>query len=95
LLEVANGLLAVQRRKLLTSTERKKALVTLAVLPIMVDEASSLAAFLDTSDLAVKHALSVYAATYLETALRRQLPLASRDKALRKAAKQCDVTLLD
>jgi predicted nucleic acid-binding protein len=95
LLDVANGLLAAQRRKLLTSTERKKALATLAVLPIMVDEASSLAAFLDTSELAVKHALSVYDATYLETALRRQLPLASRDKALRKAAKQCDVTLLD
>ena len=33
--------------------------------------------------------LSVYDAVYLETALRRELPLGSRDQPLRRAAKRC------
>ena len=39
-------------------------------------------------------ALSVYDAVYLELALRRNLPLASRDTALNKAAKNAGVTTL-
>jgi prevent-host-death family protein len=37
---------------------------------------------------------SVYDATYLELAVRRKLPLASRDEALCKAAQGCRVKLL-
>ena len=94
LLEVTNGLLAAQRRKLLTPSERKKALETLSGLPVTVDEESAMSAFGQTSELASKHGLSVYDATYLETALRRKLPLGSRDEALRKAAKRNGVRLL-
>ena len=87
-LEIANGLLAAQRRKLLTASERKKALETLSDLSFTVDEAACRAAFRKTSELAEKHGLSVFDAAYLETALRRKLPIASRDEALCKAAKQ-------
>ena len=87
-LEVANSLLAAQRRKLLTPLERKTALKMLSELTYIVDEASTASAFHKTSDLAEKHGLSVYDAAYLELALRRRLPLASRDAALRRAAKQ-------
>ena len=88
-LEVANGLLAAQRRKLLTTAERKEALSKLTNLSLTVDEETGQAAFRKTSDLAEKYGLSVYAAAYLEAAIRRKLPLASRDEPLRAAAKRC------
>ena len=87
-LEIANSLLSAQRRKLLTPIERKTALKMLSELTYTVDEAATQSAFHKTSDLAEKHKLSVYDAVYLELALRRKLPLASRDAALRQAAKQ-------
>ena len=92
-LEVANGLLSAQRRKLLTTAERKKVLEKLSALTFNVDEDSGRAAFQKTSDLAEKHNLSIYDAAYLEIALRRKLPLASRDEPLRRAAKRSGVTL--
>ena len=93
-LEVANGLLAAQRRKLLTASERRQALERLLALTFTTDEEAGRAAIRKTSDLAEKHGLSVYDAAYLEIALRRKLPLGSRDEALRKAAKRSGVTLL-
>jgi len=93
-LEVANGLLAAQRRKLLTGPERKSALEMLSALRVIVDEHSTLAAFHQTSALAEKHGLSVYDAAYLEVALRQRLPLGSRDGALRRAAKLIGVKVL-
>lgn len=93
-LEVANGLLAAQRRKLLTASERKAALEMLSGLDVTMDEDSWRATFHKTSTLAEKYGLSVYDAAYLEVALRRRLPLASRDGALRSAAKRCGVRVL-
>ena len=93
-LEVANGLLAAQRRKLLTATERKKALQRLSALTVSVDEETGRPAFRKTSDLAERHGLPVYDAAYLELALRRKLPLGSRDEPLRKAAKRSGVTVV-
>jgi predicted nucleic acid-binding protein len=45
-----------------------------------------LRAWRETIHLARAHTLSVYDASYLELALRRGLPLASLDDALKKAA---------
>ena len=86
-LEVANALLAAQRRKLLTAAERKTALEKLSKLTYAVDEVTVSTVFGRTTELAAKHGLSVYDAAYLELALRRHLPLASRDAPLRKAAR--------
>jgi predicted nucleic acid-binding protein len=93
-LEVANGLLAAQRRQLLTASERKSALEMLSGLRVTIDEDSGHAAFHKTSALAEKYGLSVYDAAYLEVALRRRLPLGSRDGALRSAAKRTGVKVL-
>ena len=93
-LEVANGLLAAQRRKLLTRSDRKSALEMLSRLRVTIDEDSGPAAFHTTSTLAEKYGLSVYDAAYLEVAIRRQLPLGSRDGALRSAAKRSGVNVL-
>ena len=93
-LEIANGLLVLQRRKKLTDAERKSALETLARLNLTVDEEAGRAAFQQTSELAEKHGLTIYDATYLEIALRRKLALASRDTNLREAAKRCGLKVL-
>lgn len=93
-IEIANSLLVLQRRKKLTTDERKSALDTLGALNLTVDEESAREAFRKVSELAEKHGLTVYDAVYLELALRRKLPLASRDEALRQAAKRCGLKTL-
>ena len=92
-IEMANGLLVLQRRRRLTAAERRDALTTLAGLHLTVDDAGSQDAFGQTSALADKYGLSVYDATYLEVAIRRNLVLASRDASLRAAARKCGVTI--
>ncbi len=92
-LEVANSLLATRRRKLITATERKATLTRLSNLNFIVDDETGCAAFRKTSELAEKYGLSVYDAAYLEAAIRRKLPLASRGHPLRAAAKRCGVKL--
>lgn len=46
------------------------------------------------ADLADRHGLTLYDASYLELAIRRGLPLASLDRKLRAAATAEDVPLL-
>lgn len=92
--EVANALLVLLRRKKILAEERSRALSALARLPIVVDEEGCRLALGRISELAAEHGLSVYDAAYLELALRRKLPLASRDNALRNAATDCRLKLL-
>ncbi len=92
--EVANSLLVLFRRKKVLAEDRDRALSALAKLPLMMDDEGPRFAWDKISDLAAKHGLSVYDAVYLELAVRRKLPLASRDQALRKAAQGCRVKLL-
>jgi predicted nucleic acid-binding protein len=93
-LEVANGLLVLQRRKKITAADRKSALETLLALNLTVDADGGKAAFNETSDLAEMHGLTIYDAAYLELALRRKLPLASRDHSLVAAARNSGVKVL-
>jgi predicted nucleic acid-binding protein len=90
-LEMANVLLVAQRRNRLTAVQRKSALEKLTALGFTVDEEGTRQAFTATSELAEKHGLTIYDATYLELALRRSLPLATRDEALKAAAQHCGV----
>ena len=66
----------------------------LTAMQLTVDEEGTRHAFGKTSELAEKYGLTIYDATYLELALRRSLPLASRDGALSNAAKQCGLKAL-
>ena len=84
--EMANGLLVLQRRRKMTSAERISALERLEDLQLQVDDESARAAFHEVSALADKHGLSAYDATYLELAIRLKLNLASRDDLLCRAA---------
>jgi predicted nucleic acid-binding protein len=93
-LEVANVLLVAQRRQRITVTQRRAALGQLGGLQLVRDDEAGCNAFGKISDLAERHGLTVYDATYLELAARRKLPLASRDEPLRQAARRCGVAVL-
>lgn len=92
--EVANTLLVLTRRKRIDHKEFSRARNFLVRLTPVVDDAGPRFALSGISDLAEKHALTIYDATYLELAVRRGLPLASRDAALNKAARALDVKTL-
>ena len=94
-LEVANGLLVAQRRKTMKTEERRLALARLSALQLTVDDADARAAFDQTSVLAEQYGLTVYDATYLELAIRRNLPLGTRDRALQSAAERSGIPKLD
>lgn len=82
-LEMNNLLLSAQRRRRITDAKRRELVAAAAALRLRVDrEPVSMIAL---GDLAAAHALSAYDAVYLELALRRRLPLATLDDALRKA----------
>lgn len=92
--EVANSLVVLVRRKKILAEDHQRALGALSRLPLVVDDEGPRLAFGRISALAAEHGLSVYDAVYLELAIRRKLPLASRDSALCKAAQGCRVKLL-
>ena len=92
-LEVANALLAAQRRKRITRPEVRQALELLAELGIRL-EAVSMAEASRLWVLAQDHRLSVYDAAYLDLALREHVPLATLDGDLRRAATALGVELL-
>jgi predicted nucleic acid-binding protein len=93
-LEMANVLLVAQRRRRLTAIQRRMALEKLTAMQFTMDDEGTRHAFGITSAIAEKHGLTIYDAIYLELASRRSLPLASRDEALKTAARQCDVKTL-
>ena len=93
-LEVGNALLVAVRRKLMTHAQRESAFSLLSKLNVFVDAESPSLAWTDISRLAVEHSLSVYDASYLELAVRKKLPLASRDEPLRRAARDSNVGVL-
>ena len=94
MLEVANALLVLTRRKRIAPDEWVRARRALSGLTPTIDEEGPRVALARLSDLAQRHALSVYDATYLELAVRRRRPLASRDADLNNAAKLSGVRTL-
>jgi predicted nucleic acid-binding protein len=85
-LEIANGLQMALRRKRIDAAFRDNALAELAAMAISVDGETDAHAWSATLRLSDQFRLTVYDATYLELARRRQLPLATLDRALRAAA---------
>ena len=84
--EISNAMVMALRRQRITAAYRRDALLRLADLPIDRDMQSIPAFFGDTLHLSDRHKLSAYDASYLELALRLQLPLATMDKALAASA---------
>lgn len=83
-LELTNVLRTACLRQRLDAERAQRILARLGELPIDVDrDAVPRAQMLA---LALRHGISTYDAAYLELALRRQLPVATVDHALRDAA---------
>ncbi|MEA2339624.1 MAG: hypothetical protein QOE82_3631 [Thermoanaerobaculia bacterium] len=92
-LEVANALIILRRRRKLTPDEVRTALEIIRKLPVVIDHEAAALAFTRLVDLASEHELTVYDATYIELATRRQLPLASNDAQMKLAAIRSGVQL--
>ena len=93
-IEVANSLSVKLRRGRITPLQRRESLVDLKLLPIYCDQETNDHVWDRTLELADRHNLTVYDATYLELAMRLSLPLATLDEDLRKAAQREGVPLL-
>ncbi len=83
--EVGNGLVMAYRRKRIAQDQIAGFLTRLKNLPIEAAPQAP-AEVLDLPALAQTHSLTNYDAAYLSLALRLQLPLATTDAALRRAA---------
>lgn len=93
-LEVTNTLMMATRRKRVPADRRDELIAFLRDLPVTLDTATADQAWGATVLLAERHRLSVYDAAYLELALRRDLPLATLDEGLRKAAVQAGAAVV-
>ena len=92
--ETANVLVQAKRRGRISPAAIRTFLGLLEGLPISIDQPTTVSAWHDTLALARSHRLTSYDAAYLELALRRGLPLITRDKALQEAARLEGVALL-
>ena len=92
-LEIANVLLAGEKRGRCTQAETTNWLSYLAGLPISVDHATEARAWSDTLNLARQQGLTSYDAAYLELAMREGVPLATLDAQLRAAARAVGIAL--
>ena len=93
-LEVANVLLVAERRKRLTEAASHQFTGLLSELPITIDYESPDRAMSEILFLGRQQGLSSYDAAYLELAMREGIPLATRDKRLRKVSGKCGVKVI-
>jgi predicted nucleic acid-binding protein len=93
-LEIASGLQNGIKRKRIGAAYRDSAIQRLLSLPIESDPDTNVYAWTTTRRLADIHQITVYDASYLELALRRGLPLATRDDQLAAAAASAGAILL-
>ena len=91
--EVGNVLLMAERRKRITEAQGRRFTQLLESLPIRISDSHLNSLWSNAVVVAREHGLSVYDGTYLDLAMREGIPLATRDKALRKAAKKLGIKI--
>jgi predicted nucleic acid-binding protein len=93
-LELANALVMSERSKRITPARTSEFVALINGLPIVIDEQTPSHALSAVLQLARSERLSAYDASYLELAMRRGIPLATKDRDLERAALRVGVTLL-
>ena len=93
-LEVGNVLVQAERRGRITPAQVATGVDFVDNLPIEVDAETDSRSFREVLALARPASLTTYDATYLELALRRGLALATKDRALVRAARRLKVKTL-
>lgn len=92
-LEVANVLLQAEKRGRITGADIAMRLRLIAELPIDTDSETAARAWREILALARAEGLTTYDAAYLELAIRRGLPLLTKDQALIAAAQRTGVAV--
>jgi len=92
-LEIANSLIVGERRRRSTREEAEEWRGYVASLRLTVESQTTDRVFSSILNLARTHNLSAYDASYLELALRLNLPLATLDRRLHAAAQTSGVTI--
>ena len=92
-LEVANVLLAGERRGRISAADSARFLQLLAELPFVVEHDDPRRIHGPVLEVGRRTGLSAYDASYLDVAMRLGAPLATRDRALRDAAALTGVEL--
>ena len=95
LLEVPNVLLVAERRRRITRPDGLRFLDLLTELPLVIADPEGIAGMRALVALGRDLGLSAYDAAYLHLARREGMPLATRDQALRSAARRAGVALYD
>lgn len=92
-LEVANALEMGRRRKRIETRLIDRFLTEMQKFRILIEPAISVTDVKTLRALAERSKLTIYDATYLDLAMRRQLPLVSLDNALVRAAREAGVSV--
>jgi predicted nucleic acid-binding protein len=93
-LEVASAVQATAKSHRIKASDMDRLLADIALLPIVTDASTAHNAWTRTWRLSLQHKLTVYDAAYLELAIRHDLPLATLDAALARAATTENVIVL-
>jgi predicted nucleic acid-binding protein len=93
-LELSNVLLQAEKRGRISASAVAARLEIIAGWPIATDQETTARAWREILTLARTERLTTYDATYLELALRRALPLLTKDKELAAAARRLGVVVL-
>lgn len=83
-----------ERNQCITRANSSEFIALIRRLPIVVDETTPSLALRTVLDLARTERLSAYDASYLELAMRRGVPLATKDDAMAQAARRVGFSLL-
>jgi predicted nucleic acid-binding protein len=93
-LELTNVLALAERKRRITPAKVAEFIALIGGFDLEIDEEGSRRAFTHLLPLCRAHQLTSYDALYLDLTLRRQIPLATLDEPLRKAAEKLGVKLL-
>lgn len=93
-LELSNVLLQAEKRSRIGTGDVATRLDLIAELPILVDQETAGRAWREILTIARAEGLTTYDAAYLELAIRRGLPLLTKDSELVNAARRLGVVVL-
>ncbi|MFV3127859.1 type II toxin-antitoxin system VapC family toxin [Niveispirillum sp. KHB5.9] len=91
--EIMNALLAAERRRRVEPSYRLQALAQFQRMPIQFDLPTEPDLWRQVADLAAKHNLTGYDASYLALAMRLGVPVATYDREIIAAARSLSVPL--
>ncbi len=93
-MEITNLTLMCLRRDRISAQDVPYILGNARNANVVIDDSTADLCWSRIFDLSLRHRLTIYDAAYLELAIRRDLPLATADKALAKAAREHTLKLL-